>query len=47
MAGRCVFQQNPDAFWDHHDGVFGHQDAITADNLKDRHQQPYLPRHSG
>jgi protein-disulfide isomerase len=36
MAGRCVFQQNPDAFWEFHDWDFAHQDAITADNLKDQ-----------
>jgi protein-disulfide isomerase len=36
MAGRCVFQQNADAFWEYHDYVFAHQDAITADNLKDQ-----------
>lgn len=36
MAGRCVFQQNPDAFWGFHDYVFAHQDAITPDNLKDQ-----------
>ena len=35
MAGRCVFQQKPDAFWGYHDYVFAHQDAITGDNLKD------------
>ena len=26
----------PEAFWDFHDWVFEHQDAITADNLKDQ-----------
>ena len=36
MAGRCVFQQNPDAFWDYHDFVFAHQEAITPENLKDQ-----------
>jgi len=36
MAGRCVYQQNPDAFWEYHDYVFGHQEAITPENLKDQ-----------
>jgi protein-disulfide isomerase len=36
MAGRCVFQQKPDAFWLYHDWVFAHQDSLTADNLKDQ-----------
>jgi protein-disulfide isomerase len=35
MAGRCVFRQSPEAFWDYHDWVYGHQEGITADNLKD------------
>lgn len=35
MAGRCVFQQKPEAFWDYFDYVYAHQEAITADNLKD------------
>jgi protein-disulfide isomerase len=35
MAGRCVFQQNADAFWDYHDFVFSKQETLTADNLKD------------
>jgi protein-disulfide isomerase len=36
MAGRCVFQQNPDAFWEFHDWDFAHQDAITPANLRDQ-----------
>jgi len=36
MGGRCVFQQNNDAFWQYHDYVFGHQEAITPENLKDQ-----------
>jgi protein-disulfide isomerase len=35
MAGRCVFSQKPDAFWEYHDYVYAHQDAIKLDNLKD------------
>ena len=36
MAGRCVFQQKPDAFWEYHDWVFAHQESLTPDNLKDQ-----------
>jgi protein-disulfide isomerase len=36
IAGRCVFQQNPNAFWDFHDWIFDHQGEITADNLKSK-----------
>jgi protein-disulfide isomerase len=34
MAGRCVFQQNPSAFWQYHDWIYEHQGEITAENLK-------------
>jgi protein-disulfide isomerase len=33
IAGRCVFQQNPAAFWQYHDWVFDQQAEITAGNL--------------
>jgi protein-disulfide isomerase len=36
MAGRCVFQQKPEAFWEYHDWVYAHQEATTLDNLKDK-----------
>jgi len=36
IAGRCVFRQNPAAFWDFHDWVYAHQTDITADNFKDK-----------
>jgi protein-disulfide isomerase len=36
IAGRCVFQQNANAFWSYHDWVFGHQGEITDANLKDK-----------
>ena len=36
MAGRCVFQQNPDAFWEYHDWAYAHQEAVTPENLKDQ-----------
>jgi protein-disulfide isomerase len=34
IAGRCVFKQNPNAFWDYHDWIYEHQSEITADNLR-------------
>jgi protein-disulfide isomerase len=34
IAGRCVFHQDPASFWDYYDFVYGHQETITADNLK-------------
>jgi protein-disulfide isomerase len=36
IAGRCVYQQKPDAFWDYHDFIFGHQDTLTPETLKDQ-----------
>ena len=36
MAGRCVFQQKPEAFWEYHDWVFAHQETLTPDNLTDQ-----------
>jgi protein-disulfide isomerase len=35
MAGRCVYQQNADTFWDYHDFVFSKQETLTPDTLKD------------
>jgi protein-disulfide isomerase len=34
ITGRCVFQQNPRAFWDYHDWIYEHQGEITAENLR-------------
>ncbi|MEO7650418.1 MAG: thioredoxin domain-containing protein [Bryobacteraceae bacterium] len=34
IAGRCVYKQNPAAFWDYHDWIYEHQGEMTADNLK-------------
>ncbi|MGD0579827.1 MAG: thioredoxin domain-containing protein [Bryobacteraceae bacterium] len=34
IAGRCVYRQDAQTFWDYHDFVFGAQDSITVDNLK-------------
>ena len=36
LAARCVFQQNPDAFWTVHDAIYDHQDAITPQNARSR-----------
>jgi protein-disulfide isomerase len=33
-AGRCVFHQDPGSFWEYYDWIYGHQETITADNLK-------------
>jgi protein-disulfide isomerase len=34
IAGRCIFRQNPAAFWEYHDWVYAHQAEITAENFK-------------
>jgi protein-disulfide isomerase len=34
MAGRCIFRQNPAAFWEFHDWIFSSQSSMTAENLK-------------
>jgi protein-disulfide isomerase len=36
IAGRCVYSQKNDAFWDYHDWIFAHQDSLTPENLKDQ-----------
>jgi protein-disulfide isomerase len=36
MAGRCVFQQNADAFWDYHDFIFSKQESLAPETLKDQ-----------
>lgn len=33
IAGRCVFQQSPQGFWQYHDWVFEQQPQITPENL--------------
>jgi protein-disulfide isomerase len=35
-AGRCVFRQEPAAFWDYHDWIFDKQSEITAENFKSK-----------
>lgn len=34
MAGRCVFRQNPAAFWEYLDWAYEHQSEITPDNFR-------------
>jgi protein-disulfide isomerase len=34
IAGRCVYRQQPAAFWDYYDWIYEHQGEILADNLK-------------
>jgi protein-disulfide isomerase len=34
IAGRCVFRENPAAFWDFHDWIFDKQAEMTLENLK-------------
>jgi len=36
IAGRCVFKQNPSAFWDYHDWIYEHQGDITKENIREK-----------
>lgn len=36
IAGRCVFRQKPQAFWEFHDWIFDKQAEMTAENLKSK-----------
>lgn len=36
IAGRCVYQQNQQKFWEYHDWIYEKQSEITVENLKDR-----------
>jgi protein-disulfide isomerase len=36
IAGRCVFRQNPSAFWDYHDWIYEHQGEITKENFREK-----------
>jgi len=36
LAGRCVYQQNANTFWNYHDWAFEHQAEITPENFKDK-----------
>jgi len=36
LAGRCAFQQSPEAFWKMHDAIFEKQDVISPENVWDK-----------
>lgn len=36
IAGRCVYRQGNDQFWDFHDWIFSHQGEITPENVKSK-----------
>jgi protein-disulfide isomerase len=36
IAARCVFRQNPQAFWKFYDWDYENQDGITVENLKSK-----------
>ncbi len=36
IAGRCVYAQNPTAFWSYFDWIYAHQGDIKPDNLKEK-----------
>ena len=36
IASRCVYRQQPAAFWTYHDWVFDHQTEISPENFKDK-----------
>jgi protein-disulfide isomerase len=36
LAGRCVYRQSGELFWDYHDWIFEHQPEINAGNLRDK-----------
>lgn len=36
IAGRCVFQQRPAAFWEFHDWIYERQTEITPENLRSK-----------
>ncbi len=36
IAGRCVYRQNPEAFWKFYDWDYDNQDDINGDNLKSK-----------
>ena len=39
IAGRCIYRQQPAAFWDYHDWIFEKQPSITVENLKQNLQE--------
>jgi protein-disulfide isomerase len=39
IAGRCVYKQNPAAFWDFHDWIYENQTYIGLDNINSKLQE--------
>jgi protein-disulfide isomerase len=39
VAGRCVYKQNPEAFWQYHDWIYDNQTYIGLDNLNSKLQE--------
>jgi protein-disulfide isomerase len=38
LAGRCVYKQSPEAFWNYFDWVYDHQGEIAADSFNSKFQ---------
>ncbi len=36
LAGRCIYQQSEEVFWQFHDWIFGQQAQITPEGLRDK-----------
>ncbi len=36
IAGRCIFRQNPSAFWEYYDWIYDHQAEINPANFKSK-----------
>jgi protein-disulfide isomerase len=36
IAGRCIYRQSPNTFWDYQDWIFGNQQEVTAENFKNQ-----------
>ncbi len=36
VAGRCIYNQEPEAFWEYHDWIFENQKNITPENLQSK-----------
>jgi len=39
IAGRCIYRQDPQAFWKYHDWIYGIQNEISVDNLSSKVQE--------
>lgn len=36
VAGRCIFRQDPEAFWSYHDWAYQQQAQLTAENFREK-----------